>query len=390
MEVMHQAERGLFELQRGRPIFVTTADSAVLLAAVEGLEPRALSCLKRLGHSSPRLVVTAYRVAAMRWALTNGDRVGGIDERGSQIEDAAAHVCIGLNGSSSPDEILRLSSASGNHAPHDVHLSPATEAEAAGVELARMGRLLPAVVAVTVEADSCPPRSGWPGGDALLAVTSDEIRSITSPTSTRVRYVSGARVPLEQAEDARVLLFREANGLFEHVAVVLGDLDSWSDAVPVRLHSACITGDLLGSLRCDCGEQLRRSLETFAQVGCGVLLYLAHEGRSIGLANKLRAYAIQEEGLDTVDADCALGFGPDERGYVAAAEILRHLGLDRIRLLTNNPDKVRAMEENGIRVDARTPLHGSLNAHNLPYVSAKARRAGHWLEEMLSGSRKNR
>ena len=156
--------------------------------------------------------------------------------------------------------------------------------------------------------------------------------------------------------------------------------------MPVRIHSACLTGDLFGSLRCDCGEQLRGSLSIFADKGGGVLLYLAQEGRGIGLGNKLRAYALQQEGLDTVDADCTLGFGADERRYDAAVEMLRHLHVERIQLLTNNPEKVRAVQEAGIQVMDRQPLYGTLNRHNLRYVKTKEHRAGHWLGEMLSGA----
>jgi len=181
------------------------------------------------------------------------------------------------------------------------------------------------------------------------------------------------------------MLFREANGVVEHVAVLIGDPAAWPDPVPVRLHSACLTGDLFGSLRCDCGEQLRGSLRSFVAGGGGVLLYLHHEGRGIGLGNKLRAYALQQEGLDTVDADGVLGFGADERDYEAAVGMLRHLGVERVRLLTNNPEKVRALEEGGIDVVSRQPLHGTLNRHNLPYVRAKVDRAGHWLRDMLRG-----
>ena len=146
--------------------------------------------------------------------------------------------------------------------------------------------------------------------------------------------------------------------------------------MPVRLHSACLTGDLFGSLRCDCGEQLRGSLRIFAESGGGVLLYLAQEGRGIGLGNKLRAYLLQQEGLDTIDADGTLGFGADERRYDAAVEILRYLRIERIRLLTNNPEKVRALRDGGIRVIGRQPLYGTLNRHNVQYVTAKVQPRG--------------
>jgi GTP cyclohydrolase II len=182
------------------------------------------------------------------------------------------------------------------------------------------------------------------------------------------------------------MLFREPNTLLEHVAILIGERSEWPDPIPVRLHSACLTGDLFGSLRCDCGEQLHRSLRSFEEGGGGLLLYMQQEGRGIGLGNKLRAYAIQEEGLDTVDADRVLGFGADERCYSAAVGVLRHLGIDRVKLLTNNPEKVHALESGGISVVVREPLHGTLNDHNLRYVRAKVHRAGHWLGDMLHGA----
>ena len=159
---------------------------------------------------------------------------------------------------------------------------------------------------------------------------------------SRLTYVSEGPVPLEAAGHAGFACFREANGLLEHVAIVVGDRGEWPDPVPVRIHSACLTGDLFSSLRCDCGDQLRGSLRAFAARGGGVLLYLDQEGRTIGLGNKLRAYTLQDQGLDTVDADCTLGFGSDERTYEAAVGMLRHLRVARVRLFTNNPDKLQA------------------------------------------------
>jgi GTP cyclohydrolase II len=218
----------------------------------------------------------------------------------------------------------------------------------------------------------------------ILSIAAERIRASGEAPRLAVSEVSAAPVPLQDAEDARFILFREENALLEHVAILIGPKEEWPDPVPVRLHSACLTGDLFGSLKCDCGEQLRGSLRHFQKQGGGVLLYLQQEGRGIGLGNKLRAYALQDGGLDTVDADCALGFGPDERCYDAALDMLRHLGIERVQLLTNNPEKLRAVEGSGVQVLDRMPLHGTLNRYNLPYVKAKVQRAGHWLGDMLS------
>ena len=160
---------------------------------------------------------------------------------------------------------------------------------------------------------------------------------------------------------------------------LIGDPDLTA-SVPVRLHSACLTGDLLGSLRCDCGEQLKTAVDRIAALGGGVLLYLDQEGRSIGLANKLRAYTIQDTGADTFDANHQLGFSADERSYDIAATMLQRLGVSSVRLLTNNPQKIDALREHGIDVTDRLPLVAEPNQHNEAYLRSKRERAGHLSE----------
>lgn len=162
----------------------------------------------------------------------------------------------------------------------------------------------------------------------------------------------------------------------EHVALVVGDVD---DGTPVttRIHSECLTGDVFGSRRCDCGEQLDRTMVQLQEGGRGVLLYLRQEGRGIGLANKIRAYALQEHGLDTVDANRALGFPDDLRDYGIAAAMLRDLGVEAVALITNNPSKIVGLERHGVRVVERLPLHVAPNLYNQPYIDAKRERMGH-------------
>ena len=167
------------------------------------------------------------------------------------------------------------------------------------------------------------------------------------------------------------------------VAIVIGDPGAWPADVPVRLHSSCLTGDLFGSLRCDCGEQLRRGVAAIHAQGGGVLLYLSQEGRGIGLANKLRAYGLQDEGLDTIDADQVIGFSKDERDFRIAHEMLDELGIARILLLTNNPSKVAALQKAGIHVVGRRAIYGEVTAQNQRYLKTKASRHGHWLNDLL-------
>jgi GTP cyclohydrolase II len=256
--------------------------------------------------------------------------------------------------------------------------------EESALALVRLGRILPALVSVTVDPSRSPALRDAVERQEVLQASRSEVEAYATSAGAEVVRLSEAPVPLAEAEDSTFILFREASGLQEHVAILVGDKGTWPDPVPVRLHSACLTGDLFGSLRCDCGEQLRGSMRHFAARGGGILLYLAQEGRGIGLRNKFRAYTLQEGGLDTIDADGTLGFGADERRYDVAVRILERIGVQRIELLTNNPEKVRAMEEAGIQVVVRRPLHGTLNRHNLPYVRAKVKRAGHWLGDMLS------
>ena len=200
-----------------------------------------------------------------------------------------------------------------------------------------------------------------------------------------LQLLSRARVPLADALECEIAVFRDEHSLAEHVAVVIGEPDAAS-AVPVRLHSACLTGDLLGSLRCDCGEQLRTAVARIGALGGGVLLYLDQEGRGIGLPNKLRAYVLQDGGLDTVDADRHLGFLADERSYDVAAALLIELGYKRIRLLTNNPQKINALRDHGIEVvgppAARDDEQHAQRA--LPARQARARRASRPRRELAA------
>ena len=236
----------------------------------------------------------------------------------------------------------------------------------AAVELCKLGGLLPAAILV-------------PSGTADAAIINiaaiDTYRRLAAAT---LRPVSEARVPLADAEDVRIVSFRPADGGPDQYAILVGEPEKLA-APLTRLHSECFTGDLLGSLRCDCGDQLRGAIRRMAHEGGGVLLYLAQEGRGIGLTNKLRAYMLQDSGLDTVEANHHLGFGSDERDFSAAAEMLRQLGIERVRLLTNNPAKITQLERYGIAVTGRVAHIFGANAHNRRYLLTKAERSGHML-----------
>ena len=236
------------------------------------------------------------------------------------------------------------------------------EAEQAALTLARSAGLLPALWLLDEDR--------LQGAEPVA--TADILREGAAPDMT---IVARARLPLEDLPDTQIVAFRAGDDGQEHVALVLGAFGG--EPPLVRLHSECLTGDVFGSLKCDCGPQLRQALRLIAAAGGGVLLYLRQEGRGIGLANKLRAYALQDRGLDTVEANLRLGFGDDERDYVHAAAILRALGVDEVRLLTNNPAKVQGLESAGIRVAERVAHHMPANPHNADYLAVKRKKSGH-------------
>jgi len=210
-------------------------------------------------------------------------------------------------------------------------------------------------------------------GEAQARISVDDVKdAVRAP---QVRLVTRAKLPVPGLEDTQILAFRDSGTGEEHVALLVG---AFGGRPPlVRLHSECLTGDVFGSLKCDCGPQLQEALRQIAAAGGGVLLYLRQEGRGIGLANKLRAYALQDRGLDTIEANLRLGFADDERGYGVAAGMLRALGVDQVRLLTNNPGKVAGLETAGIRVVERVAHHMPANPHNADYIATKKAKSGH-------------
>jgi GTP cyclohydrolase II len=249
------------------------------------------------------------------------------------------------------------------------HLDEPDAAKAA-MELARLAGVLPAFLVDPTPAGEA--QAVWP---ADLAEWKD---------TARLAIAARARLPIAAAEDAEIVAFRSADDLREHVALVIGEQDG--DRPPlVRLHSECLTGDILGSLKCDCGPQLDAALAAMAEEarqnsGWGVLLYLRQEGRGIGLINKLRAYRMQDQGFDTVDANNRLGLPTEARDFPVAARMLELLGVRAIRLMTNNPQKVAALEAEGVTVAERVPHQLPANPHNVRYLATKRDRAGHLLK----------
>ena len=235
-----------------------------------------------------------------------------------------------------------------------------------GIKLCKQARLLPAVLAQKIEKV-----------DKKLTSITAENMAAASQNKNIIKIVS-ANLPLKVSKSSKLHVFRHENGTEENYAIEIGSPDR-SLPVLCRIHSACFTGDLLGSLKCDCGAQLNRALEQMGEEQSGVLLYLNQEGRGIGLTNKMRAYALQNQGFDTVEANHRLGFEDDERNFKIGAEILRLMGFESVRLMTNNPEKVSSMEAAGITVSERVPLQVGSNPLNEKYLKTKAKKSGHIL-----------
>ncbi|TAN65115.1 MAG: GTP cyclohydrolase II [Magnetospirillum sp.] len=346
-------DRAVAELRRGALVLVKSDGAQVLMLAAEAVADETLAGLKAQAGTEPGLAITGRRAGVLGLAEseTGVFRVTAKDRFDTKTIAFLADPCarsLGL-----PD-FSRLD------------LTPAAELDQACVALAKLARLLPA--AVVADAGRVP--------HDVVAVKAADIAAYQTTAARSLRQVSEARVPLENAENARIVAFRPSDGGIEHLAIIIGEPDP-DQAILTRLHSECFTGDLLGSLRCDCGDQLRGAIAEIAQAGSGVLLYLAQEGRGIGLVNKLRAYQLQDEGFDTLDANLQLGFDDDERIYLPAAQMLRLLGIKRVRLLTNNPGKVDSLARHQIEVAERVPHVFPSNDHNQGYLRTKAIRGGH-------------
>ncbi|MBN5096650.1 GTP cyclohydrolase II RibA [Stenotrophomonas maltophilia] len=244
--------------------------------------------------------------------------------------------------------------------------------DAGAVELARLGLLLPAMVAVRLDLDDHT-------FDGAAEVALCDLAEGAAHAAHDYELVARSPVPLRDVGMTTFAVFRGGVAQRDQVAIIVGEPDL-SAVVPVRVHSSCLTGDLFGSLKCDCGDQLRRGLRKLKDLGGGVLLYLDQEGRGTGIAAKMRAYGYQHDGLDTIDADAQLGFGADERRYGSAVAMLRGLGISRVALLSNNPTKAQRLRNAGIEVLDCIPVTGEITAENENYLRTKADRAGHLLD----------
>ena len=341
---LQAVEAAMETLRRGMPAIVA-GETPLAVLAVETADAAGLDALSRVAGTAPTLVLTAARAAALLPAGEVPDGPVGLDVAGLSLT-----------------AIRSLADPTFPPSRRDPPLARVPEGAAAALALAVLSRLLPALLVSPVVAGA--------------GVAAADILDHATLTAGCLVRVSEATVPLEDVADARLIAFRTPVSGIEQYAVLVGRPED-VPAPLVRVHSECFTGDLLGSLRCDCGDQLRGAVRRMAAEGAGALLYMAQEGRGIGLANKLRAYALQDRGLDTLDANRALGFAADERDFRTAAAMLHQLGLRRVRVLTNNPEKLAALAAHGIEVVGRESLLFAGNGVNDRYIQTKATRLGH-------------
>ncbi len=350
--------RARADLRMGVPVVIGAEGRFALIIAAEALGADRLEQCRQIGQ--PVLAITARRAVTLKLAAYDGDLVrivipGDVDLGWIvAVADPADDLERPLKG---PFRAEREGSA-------DLHR--------AAIALTKSAHLLPATLVVALREGEVFARAE---GLTLLDLAHIK-RDVTA--GQPFAHVAAARVPMAAAQAGKLHVFRPDSGGEDHYAIEIGT-SARDKPVLTRLHSACFTGDVLGSLKCDCGAQLDAALRQMGAEGAGVLLYLNQEGRGIGLANKMRAYSLQDQGFDTVEANHRLGFEDDERDFRIAAEILKEMGFHSVRLLTNNPAKISMMEAAGIAVVERVPLKVGRTRQNAGYLATKAAKSGHLL-----------
>ncbi len=349
--------RGLAEFRAGRPVVLTSRGETLLCLPVEGLDKDRLAAFRTLcAPIAPRLVLTSLRARSL----------------GIEADDP---VALELMADIDASTILAL--VADATSDHEFVPEPAGAAATGAIELVKLAQVLPAVLVAETTASIVSTFN-----PAIMTVEASAVARFRAQATQSLTIAGEAHVPLSSGVRTRFVVFRDAFGA-DPVAVIVGTPDM-SKPVPVRIHSACLTGDVFGSRRCDCGDQLKLALTRLHEAGGGVILYLAQEGRGVGLANKMRTYRLQDGGLDTVDANTTLGFDDDEREYGVAVRMLQMLGCNRVVLLTNNPAKLEGLAKAGIEITGRMPIETPINSDNRRYLTAKASRAGHHLRHVMA------
>lgn len=351
--------RARADLRMGVPVVLSDSVNSVLAMAIETLNSERFGDLHAMS-GRPVIAITSRRAETLRARAYDGDLA-----RVLLPSDADLNWVLSI---ADPADDLNMPMKgpliTERDGPADLHRL--------ALWLTKSARLLPAVVILPIS-----DGTGFAAANALTTINYPLAAGKMTDRSP-MREAISARLPIEVSETGRLHVYRPKDGGEEHYAIEIGRPDR-NKPVLTRLHSACFTGDVMGSLKCDCGPQLRAALAQMGEAGAGILLYLNQEGRGIGLANKMRAYSLQDQGFDTVQANHRLGFEDDERDFRLGSDILKSLGFSSVRLLTNNPAKIEMMEKSGIKVIERVPLKVGKTSHNQDYLATKASKSGHLL-----------
>jgi GTP cyclohydrolase II len=350
-------ERAIVEVRSARPVVVDSEAGSAVVISVEDLDDVEAVRLDAIAHGQAHLVLPPARLRRL-----------GLDRQ--QPGTIALPIL-------DPGRVETLALKVDGRIDAPVAVASALDEQA--LELARLSLVLPAVIVI-------PLAPGIEVDPSIVRVPGRAITEYRQATVRDLRIVSRAPVPLEGAPVSEFVVFRGGEGLRDQVAVIVGNPDL-SKPVSIRLHSACLTGDLFGSLKCDCGDQLRETVRWMTQNHGGILLYLDQEGRGNGLSNKIRAYKLQSQGYDTYDADEVLGFELDQRRFDFAAEMLKQLEVGVVRVMTNNPVKIEALRKAGLSVVSDQRVFGRSTAENVRYLASKRDRAGHFIETDIAAAR---
>ncbi len=365
-------ERAISELRRGGKVVVSDIESgtSVLLVAAELIENETVQNLSEHTLSRPSIILSTNRSNAIGINVNNQPSSILIKRQWS-IDDILS-LCMPLYGYKRP--II-----------NGVILEKNNSIISSCLLVLRQARLLPAGLMSIISNIAIENISQWAFKNDFLHVDTSDIKSYEKSNADGLIMSVKAKVPIAYTDNCEIIIFRPKDGGDEHFCLLFGETRNILKTpnhthIPlVRVHSQCITGDILESLKCDCGQQLKNSIKMMAKNNEGILIYLAQEGRDIGLLNKLRAYTLQDKGMDTVEANVTLGFDDDERLYYPAKQILKKLNVNTIKLITNNPKKVDNLTNLGINVKKRIAIKIKANKHNKKYLETKSKKSGHIL-----------